>query len=128
MNNIRELRAKRARMKALRSSRAAYVTAMTNMLVAAGFDRKKAREEALVYAVIAYSDVLAMFEHRRTETDILYKRLTRRFDPGMAMNEAYNRAMEDRKAAMATGGLTYSQDLALERQKVSLAEAYRQRG
>jgi len=39
-------------------------------------------------------DLVNYFEFNHTEADILRRRLARRYDPGMAMNEAYARATE----------------------------------
>lgn len=44
--------------------------------------------------VILKSDVQAMLDQSTTERDIVTARLARRYDPGMALNEAFARAEE----------------------------------
>lgn len=56
----------------------------------------------------------------RSEVDLLADRLSRRYDPGLALQEATNRAIEAKKAAKAAGNaLTTKQEAALELQKIT---------
>lgn len=64
--------------------------------------------------------VVAHFDYQDSEARILSERLARRYDPGMALNEATNRALEAKAAAKTAGmGLTDKQKFALEFQAKS---------
>lgn len=64
--------------------------------------------------------IVAHFDYQDSEARILSERLARRYDPGMALNEATNRALEAKAAAKAAGmGLTPKQELALKFQTES---------
>jgi hypothetical protein len=70
-------------------------------------------------AAVAES-IRAFDAYQATEADILNARLSRRFDPGMALNEAAERAIAAKKAAKAEHTikeLTPTQQKALEFQK-----------
>jgi hypothetical protein len=61
------------------------------------------------------------FEYQTTERQILTERLTRRFDVGMAMNEATNRARERRRVLEAEGLVVEAEPQLTDRQKAALA-------
>lgn len=60
----------------------------------------------------------AHFDYQKREQEILSDRLARRFDIGMAMNEAANRAIEEKAAVKVR--LSSTQEKALEFQKAYL--------
>jgi hypothetical protein len=69
--------------------------------------------------------ILAHFDYQDREQRILSDRLARRFDLGMALNEAANRAIGEKKATMNPAGLNYptpQQQAALDLQARTLQE------
>lgn len=71
------------------------------------------------------TSVLAIIEYRKSESDILNERLTRRFDVASAMNEAAQRAIAMKTAAKTDRDiqpLSGPQAMALEFQKKYLAD------
>lgn len=63
--------------------------------------------------------IRAHFEYQISEVEILSQRLGRRYDPGMALNEAANRAIAQKQAARDPQ-LTSRQKLALKFQEEEL--------
>jgi len=62
------------------------------------------------------ADITAMCVYQESEAAVLTKRLGRRYDPGLALNEATNRALDAKQAAVVTT-LSATQLAALEVQK-----------
>ena len=81
----------------------------------------KTRVRALFYREMdaISSNVQSFVKYQTDEAEILNARLSRRYDPGMAVNEAANRAIEAKKAARepSPDNLTAKQKMALEVQK-----------
>lgn len=82
-----------------------------------GVDLGIMRTSARHYVERAWGDALDSASFHRTEVEILEARLRRRYDPGMALNEAANRAMQDKAAARQAIPLSSKQLAALEVQK-----------
>jgi hypothetical protein len=69
--------------------------------------------------------ILAHFDYQNREQRILSDRLARRFDLGMALNEAAARAIEEKHAVVPAGYPTPHQMTALEFQAEQLTETVR---
>ena len=80
-------------------------------------DRLVARELAAVPA-----SIVEHYRYQDREARILNDRLARRYDPGQAVNEAANRAIQAKQASgeRSPDNLTDKQKLALEFQKAHL--------
>lgn len=69
--------------------------------------------------------IRAHYDYQNREQRILNDRLTRRFDLGMALNEAAARAINEKKAAVPAGYPTERQMTALEFQAEQLTKTVR---
>lgn len=82
-----------------------------------GWDVGKARDVARREVWAVPESIRAYFLHQKTEADILTERLGRRYDLGSALNEAANRAMEDKRVQREAQPLTATQEAALKVQR-----------
>lgn len=84
-----------------------------------GWNSKETERLAKRELAAVQESIRAHFEYQTSEADILSERLSRRYDPGMALNEAANRAMVQKQAARDPQ-LTDRQKLALKFQEEEL--------
>lgn len=90
---------------------------------ATGYDLNKARYLAAKEVRGTTAALNATIHYQKAEAAAQEERLTRRFDIGMALNEAANRAMDEKKTLRehaARSGLTDRQLMALELQQRTL--------
>ena len=72
-----------------------------------------------------HDTIIAHFDFQNREQRILSDRLARRFDLGMALNEAAVRAIKEKQAAVPAGYPTAHQMRALEFQAEQLTQTLR---
>lgn len=89
-----------------------------------GWDATEARRIAKREIEAVPESILAHFVYQKSEADILSERLARRYDPGMALSEAANRAIAQKQAARDPQ-LTSRQLAALKVQEETLNRAIR---
>lgn len=112
-----------------------YVWALARDLVSEGveqlgggvsypFDPDEVRRIAWREISAIRESILAHFDYQDREARILNDRLSRRYDPGQAVNEAANRAIAAKKAAgePSPDNLTEKQKLALRLQEQTVKE------
>lgn len=115
---------KRFILAAIRLSGSIYAWSVAKHAANAGYDLAEAARLAVRETLAVKESVVAHFEYQKTEQDILSERLARRYDIGMAMNEAANCAIVQKAAAKEdprNPPLTSRQQAALEFQKEYLA-------
>jgi hypothetical protein len=105
----------------------AYVALLVREAKERGFEPVKARRLAWSEVAAIPDTLVAHFDYQKSEATILSERLARRFDPGMAVNEAAQRAIAAKKAAgqPSPDNLTDKQRLGLELQEQHLKEVIR---
>lgn len=101
-----------------------YIHFLVRGAIRQGWDATEARRIAAREVAAAPESILAHFEYQRSEADILSERLARRYDPGMALSEAANRAIAQKQAARDPQ-LTSRQLAALKVQEETLNRAIR---
>jgi len=103
----------------------ASVASISHMAKSHGFDVVETRRVAKREVDAIWDSLSAHLDYQTTEAQILNERLARRYDFGMAMNEAANRAIAAKKAAGQPNphNLTGFQERALELQKETLQRA-----
>ena len=92
------------RMAAIRSHVKAWaerllVWCITEQCVDSGQDRAKSRQLVQREINAVFGSIEAYADYLMTETAILTERLSRRYDPGMALNEATNRVIAAKREA-----------------------------
>ncbi len=100
-----------------RTARRVYIRAIIRRL-RTGSDHKAAETFLYDGAIQLESDVVQWLDFTKTETDIIAARLARRNDPGMALNEAYQRTQNAVDAGLVEDpDLTGKQKAALKFQE-----------
>lgn len=90
-------------------------------------DKREVRRLAWRELSAIRASIVEHWRYQDREARILNDRLSRRYDPGMAVNEAANRAIQAKRAAgeRSPDNLTDKQKLALKLQQDTVAERIR---